>query len=255
VQTVRIPPVHELTADDLPHLRRLLGRASVFITQPVRDGYRELPLGSAELTRAVGPEVEVVVIPVIRYAGLYPTQAIVRPPSDRSLIPPLIPYHDLVILLEAAGRPRVGRLDPRTVRAVARHSLEQLRRRESVHGTLVLSDLFQAPSFAQMRTINHPGNLIWEAVATRVRGALGLRAAGPLARPLLNSVHAPRAAEVIEAFGLSDAEDPCWYLHGEPVDPDRVRAEHLAWYRRHPDAVSEGLRRHAEVLALLVPGR
>jgi hypothetical protein len=255
LQTARIPPVHELTGADLPHLSRLLARASIFITQPVRDGYHELPLGSGELKRALSSRVEVLVVPVIRYAGLYPTQAIVRPPSDRSLVPPLIPYHDLGTLLEAAGRPKLRRLDVCTVRAVARQSLQQLRARESAHGALALSDLFATPSFVQMRTINHPGNPVWEAVAGRVRAALGLRPAEPLDRDLLASVHAPRSAEVIAAFGLEDTEDPCWYLDGEPVDPDAVRTEHLGWYARHPDAVSEGLRRHAEVLSLLTPSR
>ena len=45
VRTVRVPPVHELTSEDLPHLDRLLAEVDVLVSQPVRDGYRDLPVG------------------------------------------------------------------------------------------------------------------------------------------------------------------------------------------------------------------
>jgi hypothetical protein len=39
-QLLRVPPVHELEAGDLPHLDRLLAGATLLLAQPVRDGYR-----------------------------------------------------------------------------------------------------------------------------------------------------------------------------------------------------------------------
>src|ERR1700712_1681044 len=47
--TVRIPPVHELGHSDLGPLRDLLKRASALLCQPIRAGYRDLPVGTAEL--------------------------------------------------------------------------------------------------------------------------------------------------------------------------------------------------------------
>jgi hypothetical protein len=249
--TVRIPPVHELAAADLPHLRRTLARASVLISQPVRDGYHDLPLGSDQLAAAVPPGATVLRVPVIRFAGLYPTQAIIRPPSDRSAVPPLVPYHDLATLARAAGHGDGPTLSVTKVQRVAAISLAELRRRELAHDTVAVADLFVAPDFAQMRTINHPGNSVWETLARRVRERLGLGDIVALTRPLLNAIHGPREREVIDAFGLDGPPQPCWTLDGEAVDPAVLRHAHLSWYRDHPDAVAEGLRRHAAVLAVL----
>ena len=251
LSTVRIPPVHELEPDDLPHLERILARVSVLVSQPVRDGYHDMALGHHELAARLGPGGRVVRVPVIRFAGLYPTQAIIRPASDPAAVPPVVPYHDLRILVRAAGSDALVTLTPDTVREVAAASIAELARRERGHDTVPVSDLFARPGFAQMRTVNHPGNAIWEALAGRVRDRLGLDAPVGLTRPLLDRIHAPREPAVIAAFGLDVAPEPCWRVDDEAIDPHEVEAAHLAWYRRHPEAVTEGLRRHAPVLQLL----
>lgn len=76
---VRVPPVHELTADDLEPLSRLLPRTRLLLSQPVRDGYRDLQLGTSQLV----PGGRVLRWPVIRYSVLHPYSAIVRHPSDQ----------------------------------------------------------------------------------------------------------------------------------------------------------------------------
>ncbi len=252
LRTVRMPAVHELVASDLPCLDRWLARAAVLITQPVRDDYRGLPLGSAQLSARLGAGARTLRVPVIRFAGLYPAHAIVRPPSDPSLVPPVVEYHDLRVLAEAVGLRARPRLDVTAVRAIAAHSLDQLRAREQAHGTVVVSDLFERPSFAQMRTLNHPGNPVWTTLAARVRAALGLpeHTVDP-GRPLLDSVHAPREAAVLSAWGLDEPERPHWLVAGQVVEAEAVREAHLAWYAKHPDAVQAGLVRHAEALRIL----
>lgn len=252
LRTVRMPPVHELVAADLPHLARWLARAALLITQPIRDDYHGLPVGSAQLSERLGRGTPVLRVPVIRFAGLYPAHAIVRSPSDPSLVPPVVAYHDLRVLAEAAGLRSRSRLDAPAVRAIAGHSVEQLRTREARHGTVVVSDLFAAPSFTHMRTLNHPGNPVWTVLAARVRAALGLpeHTVDP-GRPLLDSVHAPREAAVIDAWDADEPERPYWVVDGRVVETAVVREAHLAWYARHPDAVRAGLARHAYALSVL----
>ena len=45
----RIAPVHELEAADLDWFAPLIRRADVLVTQPIRDGYRGLPVGTRQL--------------------------------------------------------------------------------------------------------------------------------------------------------------------------------------------------------------
>lgn len=258
VRGVRMPAVHELVAADLPHLDRWLMRASILVTQPIRDDYHGLPLGTRQLAARTRPGTRIVTVPVIRFAGLYPTHAIVRPPSDASLVPPVVEYHDLRTLAEAADRaadrPVRARSepDPAAVRAVGELSLGELRRRETAHDTVVVSDLFARPSFEQMRTLNHPGNPIWFALAERVRARIGL---GPSVtdpgRPLLDAVHAPRTATVLEAWDIAGEPESAWTVGGESIPDDAVREAHLGWYADHPDVIVAGLARHRDTLELL----
>lgn len=257
VATVRIPPAHELTAADVPGLARLLARTSILISQPVRDDYHGLTIGTRQLSAMMGPRGRTVLFPVIRFAGLYPFHLIVRPPSDPSLTPPLAAYHDARLLRTAWDR----RTDPsapvhRThlsreqVLEVGRRSIAELGKRELHHSTVQVSDLFADPSFAQMRTINHPGNAVWAVLGARLRRELGLDdAVTDPGRPLLDSVHAPRLAEVIEAFGLVDSPTDSWTVDGRAISAAEVEEAHLRWYEDHPDAVDAGLLRHADTLA------
>lgn len=250
VTAIRMPPVHELTAADIPHLDGWLARADTVISQPIRDDYHGLPVGMRQIEARL-PHGEVLVVPVIRFAGLYPLHAIVRPPRDASLVPPVVEYHDLSTLAKAAGSP-LPPLTASRVRAVAAQSLAELRRREEANATVVVSDLFDSPDFGMMRTLNHPGNSIWTPLASRVRNALGLdeKTHNP-GRPLLASVHAPRLSIVIETFDLDASPTDHWKVGESIVAADDVERAHLAWYADNPDIVAAGIERHRATLALL----
>jgi hypothetical protein len=250
--TIRMPPVHELTGEDLPDLRRWLARAKVLVSQPIRRDYRGLALGTAQVLATAGPDTRLIVVPIVRFAGLYPEQAIIRPPHDRSAVPPLVPYHSLRTLAQAAGRPRPRALNPDSVHRIAAESREQLRRREDAHGAVKISDVFTRPDFSLVRTINHPGNPVWLTLAARVRQTLGI--SEPVRDPgreLLDHVHAPRDPVVIQAFGLTDQPDPDWRVGRQRISAEQVHDAHLEWYARHPQTVAAGLARHADTLAAL----
>lgn len=248
---VRIPPVHELTAADLPHLHGLLVRCTMLVGQPVRDGYRDLPLGTAELAARLPRGARVVRVPVIRYTGLHPYAAIVRHPDDMARVPPVVPYHDLRTLAAAAGRPPTGPPGAGVVREIARLSVAELARRE--RGTDVgVSDLLADLGAAAAHTLNHPGNPVLIGLARRVQDAMGLPvdAADP-GRDLLGGIRAPLSADVVDALGLDVAARPHWTVDGAPVDDVVVRDAQLAWYGTHPQWVAAGLDRHGERMELL----
>lgn len=248
---VRVPPVHELTADDLPHLHALLARTALLLSQPVRDGYRDLPLGTAELAAHLPAGARVLRWPVVRYAGLHPWTVIVRHPVDMAAVPPVVPYHDLRTLTAAAGLPPAPRPDAAALREAAELSVSELAERERATDVGV-ADLLLGLGTDAAHTLNHPGNPVLIALARRVQAAVGLPAdADDPGRALLGGVRAPLDPDVLDALGLDAEPRDHWLVDGAPVDDGQVRAAQLAWYADHPQWVAAGLERHARRLRIL----
>ncbi|WP_322919172.1 WcbI family polysaccharide biosynthesis putative acetyltransferase [Nocardioides renjunii] len=250
VRTKRVPALHELTPADVVALHELLARADLLVAQPTSDDYRGLPVGTSQLRAVLPASARVALVPSLRYAGLHPFHLLVHPPGLEQPDPPVVPYHDIRTVLaaddERAGRPVRDplQLTVETVRAVATASVAELARREAVHDTVVVSDLFTSPTADAMRTINHPGNAVLAPVAARLRRALGLDALGPaVTRPLLNNIHAPLLPEVLAAHGLECPATTDWTIDGQPVATTTVEAAHLAWYRRRPEMLDAALTR------------
>ena len=55
---------------------------SVLLSQPIRSGYRDLPLGTDDVAAMMPAGGRVLRWPVVRYSGLEPFSAIVRDPAD-----------------------------------------------------------------------------------------------------------------------------------------------------------------------------
>ncbi len=260
VAPVRIPPVHELEATDLPFLTALLGRTGVLLSQPVRDGYRDLPLGTAQLAALLPPGARVLRFPIVRYLGLHPYQAIIRHPSDPAAVPDGVPYHDLRILAaardglplpQAVAQARRVDADAPTLRQVGEDSLAELARRET-RCDVAVSDVVAGLGVGAVHTINHPGNELLLALAHRIQEALGGPgdAADP-GRTLLGGVHAPRQPEVLAALGLPGTGEQDWVVAGQAIALTDIVEAQLAWYAVHPQFIEAGSARHAERIAQL----
>lgn len=255
-RTVRVPPAHELAAEDLPALDRLVSRTALLLSQPVREDYRGLPIGTGQLEARLGGGGRVVRWPVIRFTGLHPYSAIVRHPSDRSAVPPVVPYHDLRILAVAAGRLRgiddVPEVAPERLREVGADSVEELARRERLNTDVGVSDLLIGYGVDAAHTLNHPGNRVLVALARRVQAAVGapVDAEDPR-RELLGGIRAPLEYGVLEARGLDVAARPDWLVDGVAVAVETVRRAQLGWYSSHPEWVGAGLHRHAHRMRTL----
>ena len=261
VDSFRIPPVHEFTGEDVDRLRGILARADVLVTQPIRDDYRGLPLGTAQLAELLPPGAHTVTYPTLRWDGLMPYHAIVRDPADPSRNPPVVPYHDLRILAAAArglDRPVETHPSEEALRAAAGLSIGQLRAREERHGTVTVSDVLEtAPVW---HTINHPSNATLAALAQRVLDHLvddGVldRHEGAVpqvvdpGRVLLASVQTPLSPVVLDALGLDVMHARrAWVVGGRTVPDEEVDEEHAAFYAEHPLVVETGMRKYADLL-------
>ena len=258
--SVRIPPVHELTGPVVPFLQRLLARADVVLTQPVTDGYHDLPLGAGDVAAAAAGA-RVVVWPVIRYAGLLPWQVVFTHPVAGD--PPVVPYHDIRTMLRAVGE-RAPTPGAPALRAVARWSIAELRAREERAGAVCVSRLLVGAGRRATNTINHPGNPVLVGLAQRVQERLGwpTTAVDP-GYELLDSIHAPQEERVLEALGLEagppvtpspavdGSREPTWLVAGSPVPDSEVVDKQLEWYRQNPDVLRAVMARSAEQRRLL----
>jgi hypothetical protein len=256
-RTARIPPVHELEQSDLRHLDELLGQTAVLVCQPVRSDYRDLPIGTAQLIDRLPVGAKVVRWPVIRYAGLYPFQVIVRDPADRSVTPPPVPYHDLRTIVAARdGRSPDAAWDVEVsaeqLRDVAAASREHLAQRERANTDVGVSDVFVREGADAAHTINHPGNGVLVELARRVlrHQNVTLAVESP-SRTLLGSVSAPLEARVLAAQDIDAPARPNWQAGQQLWTPDEVHAVQLRWYRDHPAYIALAFERHAHTLDLL----
>lgn len=249
-RTVRVPPVHELQRSDLGQLAALAGRAAMLLSQPIRDDYRDLPVGTAQVAALLPAGAQVLRWPVVRYAGLHPYQVIVRHPTDRSADPPVVPYHDLRTIAAALADGPVGPFGahapaPSVYRELAASSVAELTRREVAQADVVVSDLLAAAGAEAAHTINHPGNIVLGGLAARVQAAAGVSVdVGDPGRDLLGGIRAPVDADVLDALGLTAPARRNWLVHGAEVEPQHVHQVQAACYRADPDWLVAAVARH-----------
>lgn len=253
-RTVRVPPVHELTDSDLPHVRDLMARCAVLLSQPVRSGYRGLPIGTDDVDALRSTRAEKIVWPVLRYSGLYPFQVIVRHPSAPSATPAGVPYHDLRTVIAARDGDSAGwdvPLSARQVTDVAAWSIAELARRERAQCDVGVSDLLLPAGAGAANTVNHPGNSVLTALGSRILDALGC---GPPAEPdreLLGNIVSPLDERVVRALDLQAPPRPSWLVDGSSVSQDEIRRVQLQWYRDNPPFVDAAIQRYADLLDIL----
>lgn len=268
--TMRIPPIFEWTEEDTARARALIEGIDVLVIQPVHADYRGMPCGTEQLEALLRPEAVSVRIPSLRYNGLHPYHAIVRDPQDSSLDPPVVPYSDLrTIIAAAAGRDPADAaawltgtppLSPQAITAAAAESVAQLRRRQEIHGTVVMDDVLAAAP--HWPTINHPDTATLMTLAQRTldraAAATGAEAGLTVVHPgreLLGGLEAPvlmDAATVLAAQLRPGARAEVWQSRDwdAPVSEAQVAAEQIVFCQRPGflDAARTRCRERIEIL-------
>nr|VDG63010.1 Uncharacterised protein [Streptococcus thermophilus] len=253
-ESERIPPVHELTQADMGWFGDMLVRTDVLVTQPIREDYRGLPVGTAQMLAQLPSGARHAIVPVLRFDALMPFTAIIRDPADSSLNPPVVPYHDLRILCAAAqglDAPVTPPLSPDAYRRALAMSVNNIRTREERFGSVRISDYLE--TLPVWHIINHPDNETLAVVASRILQTLGL--AGSVDMPdyeMLGELDAPLDPGACAALGVSVRGRDAW-MHRETgeIPWEEIVDKQLAHYRERPALVAHGLERHAERIANL----
>lgn len=264
---LRVPAVHEISGRELGLIQRLLPRVEVLITQPVKAGYRGLPLGTEQIVERIAPAARVIRYPVAYFEGVFPFHVYVNADGGPIATPaPFTDYHDLR-LLHAAGQgwsPATTldwlsglRLDPEWIRRNADASLAELQRREA-ELTVRLSEVIRRPEnlVSSFHTINHPANTLVAQVAEQALAQLGYPDAARVAtsrQTYLDHLKAPREPQILRALGTEpEPDEPQTWRTASGVysTVDVVRA-HLALYAADPALLAAGLAKHRDRLQVL----
>lgn len=258
-RVVWLPGAHELVRSELPALRRILARTSVFITQNIRDDYRSMPIGTSQLRSLLPRSARTLTYPVMYYRGLHPYLVYVHATGDLGTPAPRTEgYHDLRFIsaaghgmdpVDAAGWMQEFGGAPEWIRETAAESLSELRRREESLDVHVSGSIELAAERA-FWTVNHPSNAILATAAEAVHAALGVDfRRGDVQRELLSYTVVPISNHVRRALGAPDAATSDWVVNYETVSEHELLSAHLEYYRSRPDVLEHALIEHSEVLA------
>jgi hypothetical protein len=261
-EAVRIPAVHEIGASHVPRLQRLLRAASAIVTQQIKHGYRDLPLGTEQVVALAPGNCAVIRLQAMHYDGLYPFQFDLLGDNRLAIPAPITAYHDLRILCAAAkgvsAKTAVRwvseyRAPEAALHAAAEQAATLIRDRDRSSDIRVL-DWIVAPPQAHARsffTVNHPSRFVLQRIAHSIHDILGLTAANDAHgnREPLGKYQTPLEQPVIDALGLACDPSRDWIINGRRVSSAHVIKRHLNWYRRRPDVVHAGLTAHAERIA------
>lgn len=247
-ESERIKPVHELERDDMDWFTDLLSRTDVLVTQPIRDDYRGLPVGTRQMREHLPRTARHITVPVLRFDGLMPYHAIIRNPASMSENPPVVPYHDLRILTAVArGHAEPTKTQPSddALRRAAAMSIEQTRIRERAYDTVVVSDYLETTPV--WHTINHPDNATLAHMAQQILGELGSDKQPQMPDyEMLGGLQAPVDMQSASALGVEVHRDEWTDRTLGVIDQRLITEGHVDYYRSRPDVVAHGLKRHAE---------
>jgi hypothetical protein len=262
-ETVPIPAVHEVSRGGVPGIQRLVRQAALVIAQPIKDGYRGLPLGTNEMVSLAPGNCRLVRFPTLYYDALYPLQVIVhvrgRGAEREAVSAPVTVYHDLRTLCAAskglsdeAATHWIRRYRPpeRAIHTAGTRAGEEVRFRDcsadiSTFDSIVEREATCGPTFL---TVNHPALSVLAHIAEGIHHHLGLVSAngvGDHAEPL-GTFRTPLERPVLEALGLNCEPRRDWIIKGKRISAFDVMRRQLAWYRRRPDVVQAALDEYAD---------
>ena len=253
---VPVPAVQTITAGELPELKRLIGRASLIIAQPVRQGYRGMELGTDELVPAAPGACRVIRIPGLFHQGLFPFQVFVGVKAEGvGDIPLTGRHHDLRIIACAAQAMDADTAvdwiqsyvpEAAALREIADVAATEVRRRERETDIPVFDLITSSPAThaGSFFTVNHPSRFALRHISEGVHRTLGIPFDDVGTAELLDPLKTPLELPVLKALGLPPEGRSHWIVEGKDVSMDVVVEAQLGFYRQYPEAVAAALRAH-----------
>ena len=260
VTVVRTPPVFEIDEAGLHTLRTdVLPRASVFVSQPIRDEYEVAGCGTRQLAALLPAGARFITFPVVYDSSSFPFQVRGYRGDGSRIAAPLTDYHDLRAIVAAEKGLDVAQaltwwptVTTEMVLAQAAESTAELHRREQALDICV-TDLLHSTE-PPLHTLSHPTNATLAAIAGRVLAALDLPDSDVRVptREFLGAIRTPLEPAVAPALGYAPGSGRTeWLIDKQTVPLARLLAVQLDFYAAHPDVVADTRVRFADRLALL----
>ena len=262
-KVIALPAVHEITPADLPAIRQVLARANVLVTHQVKEDYRGLPIGTAQLVELLPRTATLLTVPVLYYEGQLPFQVYVRRAGfDLSESLPITSYADARTLVAVSrGYSIAETVDfvsawetPKEA-VVANHerSLAELGKRErsldvAISGVLARNLTAERMFF----TVNHPTTAALRLVADEVLDVLNVEPG--TSRPhqaQLDHLVTPVEPHVARALSIEFESTDDWICDGRLISARTVIEAHYRWFVANREVVDGALAEHAARLRLL----
>lgn len=257
---VRLPGAHEISPFQLTFMRRIFSRASIVLTQKIRNDYRGMQLGTDQLTEYVRSGAQILTYPSMFYKGLHPYLVYVHATGELGTPAPLTGgYHDLRFIHAAS----VGMSDSEAavwlpnfsgtsdfIASTADASIEALRARDQ-DMDIPVSSVIRGLKERSFWTLNHPSNAVLGHAATIAHDLLGTEKPKHLPVPeLLASVVIPVHSDVRNTLQYRAAESEMkWVVGPRSYSDEEVLFAHLAFYRSRPEVLNSASQEHAVALS------
>jgi hypothetical protein len=261
-ETIRVPPAHTMTRRQVALLRHVLPKASLLVGQPVSNNYRNLALGTDQISALLPKQARVVKWPALYWDGIFPFIAYVHIRPRQTIDAPITVYHDLRLIASAhrgysADEALKFLADYKVpddgIDFVLRQASRFLGDREEQCDVRIM-DYLQDPDIEPhaFYVVNHPRRFVLERIASEVHQLLGL-VYGPGSDEWepLGDTRAPIELDVLRCRGLVGNPHEDWIISGRSWSRDEIVRSHLDWYAVHQEAVVAGVSEHSSRLTAL----
>jgi hypothetical protein len=252
-----------MTRRQVAILRKVLSKTSLLVGQPVSDNYRNLGLGTDQISALLPKQATVLKWPALYWDGIFPFLGYVHIRPRQTINAPITTYHDLRLLVSAQRGYSVDetlkflagyKIPSDGIAFVLQQASRYLGDREAQCDVRIM-DYLRHPGVEPhaFHVVNHPTRFVLERIAGDVHQLLGLAYSdlGDDEWEPLGDTQAPIEPDVLHCRGLDGHPHEDWTVCGRSWSRAEITQAHLKWYAVNQQAIATGVAEHHDRLTAL----